>query len=393
MSTGGISPNLLAIVIASFLQATATGVLFSVLPFYGLALGAAAWQVTLLYSAFALGRFVSEPLWGRLSDRIGRRPVLVSTLLMSGVSIAALVLCQSIWAAVAIRLAAGLISGNVSTFQAFIIGESSEHRARNIGYLGASQSIGYVIGPLTVGVLSHGGAGVSAFSVALTSSAAAVALGGLIVALFVRHGAKSAENAQIEKKTALRLDVTLLLVGSISLVSAFSFAGLDGVFGLWAKDRFGWGPTEFGRIIMTYGVISALSQGVLLQRVSRVMEPIRVLRMGFLVVSAGMALLAIASTLPVAAAAILIISVGTGLVLPSIPMMTVRAIPSPEHQGAALGLVQAVSAVAGIAAPAAIGIFYSATGPGMVLGACAVLCFAAMTIPLKITRIRVAGAA
>ena len=100
-----------------FLNIAGFGLVIPLLPFFGKAFNAPAWQITLLFSAFSAGQFLGEPVWGRLSDRIGRRPVLIVTISIAALTYIALAFSPNVWIAFAVRFACGFFSGNISTLQ------------------------------------------------------------------------------------------------------------------------------------------------------------------------------------------------------------------------------------------------------------------------------------
>ncbi|WP_293317983.1 MFS transporter, partial [Phenylobacterium sp.] len=103
-----------------FLNMAGFGLVIPLLPFFGQAFDAPAWQITLMFSAFSVGQFLGEPFWGKLSDRIGRRPVLILTTAGGALAYVALALAPGIWAALAVRLVSGFLSGNISTLQGYL---------------------------------------------------------------------------------------------------------------------------------------------------------------------------------------------------------------------------------------------------------------------------------
>ena len=172
----GAVPVLLLLV---FLSLIGFGVVIPLLPFFASAFDAQAWQVTLLFSVYSAGQFLGELVWGRLSDRIGRRPVLLITITASAIGYVALAFAPGIWIAVAVRAAAGFFSGNMSVIQGYVVDVSPpEKLAGRLGLIGSAFGVGFVVGPALGGWLMA--AGTSRPSVA-TIMALGSALAGLTV--------------------------------------------------------------------------------------------------------------------------------------------------------------------------------------------------------------------
>src|SRR5690606_33832320 len=109
-----------------------------------------------MFSAYSLGQFVAEPFWGRLSDRIGRKPVLLITILANAVGYFALAFAPNIWLAIAVRLFTGLGAGNISTVQGYVADVTPpEKRAGRMGLIGAAFGLGFIVGPGLGGVLTR----------------------------------------------------------------------------------------------------------------------------------------------------------------------------------------------------------------------------------------------
>jgi MFS family permease len=121
MSDTAHSTRALAVLLlVVFINLVGFGVVIPLLPFYAKAMHAAPWQVTMMFAAYSLGQFFGEPFWGRLSDRIGRRPVLIFTILANAIAYVALAFAPNIWIAMAVRLIGGFGSGNISTIQGYM---------------------------------------------------------------------------------------------------------------------------------------------------------------------------------------------------------------------------------------------------------------------------------
>src|SRR5918997_212631 len=114
------SPGLWVLMLTVFINLVGFGVIVPLLPFFAEAMDAAPWQITIMFSAYSLGQFFAEPFWGRLSDRIGRKPVLIITTGLNVLGYLALAFTQNIWMAVLVRLLTGLGAGNISTIQGYV---------------------------------------------------------------------------------------------------------------------------------------------------------------------------------------------------------------------------------------------------------------------------------
>jgi DHA1 family tetracycline resistance protein-like MFS transporter len=153
--TPDASPRALyVLLLVVFINLVGFGLVIPLLPFYAKSLNASPWQVTALFSAYSLGQFLAEPFWGRLSDRIGRRPVLIVTILANTLCYIALAFAPTIAWAFAIRLVSGCATGNISTIQGYMADVTPpEKRAGRMGLLGAAFGMGFVVGPTLGGLL------------------------------------------------------------------------------------------------------------------------------------------------------------------------------------------------------------------------------------------------
>ena len=132
-----------------FINTMGFGIVVPLLPFYGQSFHAAPWQIALIFSAYSVGSFFGEPFWGRLSDRIGRKPILISTLLANCACYGALAFAPNIYAAFLIRLVGGMAAGNNSVVQGYIADVTpQDERAGQMSKLGAAYNIGFILGPV-----------------------------------------------------------------------------------------------------------------------------------------------------------------------------------------------------------------------------------------------------
>lgn len=347
-----------------FLNLMGFGIVVPLLPFYAQSFHAAPWQIALLFSAFSLGGFFGEPVWGRLSDRIGRRPLLISTVLATATCYLLLAFAQDITTAFLIRLLGGMASGNASVIQGYIADVTpADRRSGRMAYLGAAFNIGFIVGPAIGGLLARPELGPTGFRIPLLVASALGFCSALGVLLFVRESRRRAVDAP-PPPSRWRMATTAArhpVIGPLILVTfaaGFGFTGIESTFGLWGQARFGWGPHQIGLMFGGVGVVAALCQSVLTGAMSRRFGEGRML-------AAGMALSVTASFCQVFSTGILMSALllmasalGNSLAFPNVSALISR-VTDPDHQGQMLGLNNAAGAFARVAGPYTAGLAFA----------------------------------
>ncbi len=360
---------LAVLLLVVFINLVGFGVVIPLLPFYAKAMNAAPWQVTTMFAAYSLGQFFGEPFWGRLSDRIGRRPVLMATILANAIAYVALAFAPNIWIAMLVRLAGGFGSGNISTIQGYMADVTPpEKRAGRMGLLGSAFGAGFVIGPSLGGLLAHPSAGQIGFQIPLFVAAGMAALAALGVILFVAEsrapsgpGLKQPGRREALGQAAAHPILSRVLL--VTLVSTGAFAGMESIFGLWANVRFAWGPREVGLCFAVIGVIASLGQGVLTGRLARRFGEGRVLTTGLSIIAVSLLATPFAPYPGLAIVAVGCTAFGQSLVFPCVAALISRASP-PDRQGQMLGLNMAAGSLARIGGPLLAGPLFGLAAGG-----------------------------
>ncbi|MEN5362334.1 MFS transporter [Brevundimonas intermedia] len=369
-----------------FINLVGFGLVVPLLPFFAQSLQAEAWQITLMFSAYSLGQFFAEPFWGRLSDRIGRKPVLLITLIANALGYLMLAFVPNIWLAIAVRLFTGLGAGNISTVQGYVADVTPpEQRAGRMGLIGAAFGLGFIVGPGLGGLLTQPQLGRLGYQLPIFLAAALAAVAAVGVIVFLRESRAKVDPAAPRPaflaglKDARDNDVVSRVL-VVTLIYMAGFSAMESVFGLWAESRYSWGAREVGLSFMIVGIVSTLNQGFFAGKLARRFGESRVLAVGMLLFGSSLVLQVLApvawfpaTRLELGALSIPIVqgwiipmvmalgACGMSMAMPNISAMISRASP-PDRQGAMLGLNMASSSVARIFGPMIAGALFSGLG-------------------------------
>lgn len=380
------TPALAVLFATVFINLVGFGLVVPLLPFFAQSLKAEAWQITLMFSAYSLGQFFAEPFWGRLSDRIGRKPVLLMTLIANAMGYLMLAFVPNIWLAIAVRLFTGLGAGNISTVQGYVADVTPpEQRAGRMGLIGAAFGLGFIVGPGLGGLLTQPQLGRLGYQLPIFLAAALAAVAAVGVVVFLRESRAKADPtaprpAFLAGLKDARDNAVVSRVLVVTLIYMAGFSAMESVFGLWSESRYQWGAREVGLSFMIVGIVSTLNQGFFAGRLARRFGESRVLATGMLLFGTSLVLQVLAPvawfpatrlelgalTIPVVQGWIIPIvmaigACGMSLAMPNISAMISRASP-PDRQGAMLGLNMASSSVARIFGPMIAGALFSGLG-------------------------------
>lgn len=380
------TPALAVLFATVFINLVGFGLVVPLLPFFAQSLKAEAWQITLMFSAYSLGQFFAEPFWGRLSDRIGRKPVLLMTLTANALGYLMLAFVPNIWLAIAVRLFTGLGAGNISTVQGYVADVTPpEQRAGRMGLIGAAFGLGFIVGPGLGGLLTQPQLGRLGYQLPIFLAAALAAVAAVGVVVFLRESRAKADPAAprpafLAGLKDARDNAVVSRVLVVTLIYMAGFSAMESVFGLWSESRYQWGAREVGLSFMIVGIVSTLNQGFFAGRLARRFGESRVLATGMLLFGTSLVLQVLAPvawfpatrlelgalTIPVVQGWIIPIvmaigACGMSLAMPNISAMISRASP-PDRQGAMLGLNMASSSVARIFGPMIAGALFSGLG-------------------------------
>ncbi len=361
-----------------FINLVGFGLVVPLLPFFGDSLNAEAWQVALMFSAYSIGQFFAEPFWGRLSDRIGRKPVLLITVCANAVGYLMLAFVPNIWLAIAVRLFTGLGAGNVSTVQGYVADVTPpEKRAGRMGLIGAAFGAGFIAGPGLSGILVQEDMGRLGYQLPIFAACGLAVLAAIGVVLFLKESL--VKSATPPKRTPFLGGVrdaaanpVISRVIVVTLIYMAGFSGMESTFGLWTGARYDWGAREVAFAFMAVGIVSVISQTAITGRLARRFGESRVLAGGCLLFGVGLLGQMFSPGAWFVTVAMIIGGFGMAMTMPNISAMISKASP-PDRQGAMLGLNMAASSSGRIVGPIVAGAMFSGLGHDWPLAVGAVL--------------------
>jgi len=357
--------SLAVLFVIVFVDLLGFGMVIPVLPLYAKALGAKEAWVGLLSSGYSAMQLVFAPIWGRLSDRVGRRPVLLASIAMTAVAFALYGLAADFtWLLVA-RLFAGVATANIAIAQAFVADVTTpETRAKGMGLIGAAFGLGFVLGPAFGGLLSR-------HSLAAPSFAAAGLAAANLAAAWVilgepEHRRTGPRGARLSGLGPLRAELTrpgILALILVYFLAISAFSAMENTYAFLANERYGIEPRNVFWLFAYIGVIVVAVQGGLIGPLVRRFGEKRLLVAGVLLQGLGLAALPFARNIPGLLAATAPLALGSGLGNPALSaLLSKRA--RADDQGGTLGLGQSAAAFGRIVGPEAGTFTYSNYAPG-----------------------------
>jgi len=366
--------SLWTIFLTVFLDLLGFGLVVPYLPGVARTYGASPFVATLLGASYSLMQLLFVPFWGQLSDKIGRRPVLVLSVGASTVGFLILGQADALWLLFAARIWNGIATSNISVAQAYIADVTEPRdRAKGMGLIGAGIGIGFVLGPVIGGLLEAVSPIQRVGALAAYAGAGFSLLNALLAVLFLpeslppeRRG-KSVRPASPFDPERYRAALRFPGVGlamAVNFVLVLSFAGLEQTFRLFTEDAFHMSVRGTGYVLGFVGLVLILVQGGLLRRLARAFAEQELVRAGIVMQAAGFLALALSPRLGGLAplyGAMGMIAFGSALTNPSLSAFVSRCADA-SSQGSVLGVLQSAGAFARVCGPATGGLLYQAVG-------------------------------
>jgi MFS transporter, DHA1 family, multidrug resistance protein len=331
-------------------------ILFPVEPYYARTFGATSRTMGWLMASYSLAQFVFSPIWGRLSDRVGRKPIMMLGLAGYAISMTLMGMAQGLSGLFLARILAGVLSSATLPTAMAVIADSTspEERAKGMGILGAAFGLGVIFGPFLGGVLGHVRITLPFF---VSAGLALLTLGFVATALpesLHLRGKEAGERPGGSRWAAFNRETVGLYL--MALVVTFSLAGLETSFPFLAADRLGLGERSVGYVYAVMGFVAALVQGGLVGRLKKLIGEERMIPAGLFVSALGMAGIALSHTPLMATIALSLFGAGNGLIRPAnASLISQRA---KVGHGLAIGLLDSMDSMGRILGPIAGGALY-----------------------------------
>ncbi|HTT68632.1 MAG TPA: MFS transporter [Gemmatimonadales bacterium] len=336
----------------AFVDMLGFAMIFPLLPFYALRLGGQAWIVGPLVASFSIAQLASSPVWGRVSDRYGRRPVMLIGLTGAGIAYLIFGFANSIWLLFASRIVQGLGGGTTGVVQAYVSDATNPaQRARGLGWLSASTNAGVMIGPAIGSLASHLGPAAPGI--------VAASLCALNVAFAWAFLPESKPSHARGAKTGIRAAVLRVVRHPtapqprliwIYAVGMGAFASLSAVVALYLKARFGVTEHTIGYFFLYMGLLAVVLRAVIIGWLVDRYGETRVMRAGTVMLALGMLLYPLPRSIPVMGLVLALVPIGTALLFPAVTALVSHE-TDPTEVGQTMGVQQAFGGVARVVGP------------------------------------------
>ncbi len=338
-----------------FIDLLGFGILIPILPtFAKIELLVDETAIGVVVAVYSFVQFLFNPVLGRLSDKFGRKPIIVISLFINAIGYILFAFTTSYILLLVSRIVAGIGGSSISVAQAYIADiTTKENRAKGMGVIGAAFGLGFVFGPLMGGFLASYGYMVTGFASATFSILA------FIFTIAILPESNLNRNAPAETKRKL-IDVDDLknvfakperaMLIFLFFVLTFSFANIYGTFALLGLQVYGFSDMQNGFMFGIIGLTSAIVQGGLIGRISKVISKKNILKIGSFFIMVSLALIPYGATFLGLAIISIFLSIGTGMFQPTVLSLISEVTPENE-QGVTLGVNQSVSAFARVLGP------------------------------------------
>ncbi len=372
-----VPANLHVLMATAFIDMAGTLMVLPLMPFYAKKLGAGGFVVGMLVSSFAVAQLISAPMWGRFSDRFGRRPTLLVALSSSAMAYLLFAYANSVWLLFLSRIVQGAGGGTVGVLQAYITDATEpQDRAKALGWLSAATNLGVALGPVlgswavSLGESPLPGLGWTLGAAAPGLLAAILCLANVGFAWRYLLESKAAKHHGSGRPSTSRTAVLRVLSHPgdpaprliwIYAIAMGAFNGVTAILALFLNAEFQVTAKTIGYFFMYIGIISVLTRALILGRLVDSLGEARLSRVGTVLLALGILGISFAPNLPMLALATAFLPLGTAFTFPCVTAMLSRVI-EPHERGLYLGVQQTFGGTARVALPVIAGFLFDRLG-------------------------------
>ena len=357
-------PRLAIIWLTVFIDLIGFGIVIPILPFYSARFGAHGMGYGALIGAFSLMQFFSTALLGRLSDRVGRRPILLATMVLNAAGYLLFAFAPTFLLLLVARLIAGFAGGNISAAQAYVADiTSASERSKGMGVIGMAFGLGFIFGPgigsIAARLGGHAAPGLVAASLSVVN---------LLTAFLILPESLRAEHRAVRdfwpfghmaEALAHRQLRPLMLVW---LITPFAFSAYTVALPLWATTTLHWHEQELGIFFVVVGLVAAFVQGGLFRLLTRVVSDRRLLITGMMGMALSIAVVPFLAHNATLYAWTVVLAFSNSIMSPAATGL-VSTFAAADEQGTVLGVAQSLGALGRFTGPFVIGVVYDWTSP------------------------------
>jgi len=383
--------KLTVLMITAFVDMLGLAMVIPLLPFYATKLGASATIVGVLIAAFSIAQLASAPLWGRVSDRYGRRPALLAGLLVSAVAYVIFAYASTLWLLLLSRIVQGLGGGTIGVVQAYVADASDPNdRAKSLGWLSAATSLGAVVGPAIGSALIHWGRHAPGIASAIFC---------VLVSVFAwtylresKDDTVTSEHEIIHQTSAGAVWSVIAHPGEpaqkliwLYAIAIGAFYGTVPTLPLLLANRLPITESNVGYFVMYLGGMGVFVRAGILGRMIEWLGEVRLTRLGLVLLAIGLAVVAAVHSYLTLLLALTLMPLGTAFVFPCVTAMLSRVVPR-RHRGLYMGVQHTFGGISRVVFPLAAGVAMDHLGLGFPFVVAGVLVLSTLLLTTSMER-------
>lgn len=355
-----MNASLFLLVAVVFIDLLGFGIVIPILPYYAESFGASAFWLGLLMMSYSLMQFLFSPVWGTLSDRYGRKPILVISIFLTAISLAGLASAKTLVFLMIARTLSGIFSANISTAFAYVADLTDEkNRAKGMGLIGAGFGMGFIFGPAIGGLLSRYG-----YSTPIWLAAGLALLNGFFAIKVLREPAR----LETRRRRVFDLDhwkKALSLPGAriatpLFFLLTLAVTQLEVTFALYLKDKFALSAWGAGGLLATMGTLMAVMQGGVAGRLAQRVKLHHILISGFALGGVALVGFGLSQTLVGVVVSLVFLAVSHGTLHPTLSTLASLGTVTSQR-GLVMGVFQSASSLARVVGPPLAGYLFDQT--------------------------------